>query len=133
MHRGPNPDYQRASVPPSRYGAPAGPGPAPAPSFTFNRANFPNPVSYPRSSPPRGFQSFSTEPPFQVTLINTLKHVQGCAIFYTIRYNNRPTQYHGLRYITQCDYNCSNMVTLHCLCHYSITLLLRIVTLVCYG
>ncbi|XP_026803968.3 serine/arginine repetitive matrix protein 2 isoform X2 [Pangasianodon hypophthalmus] len=69
MHRGPNPDYHRAPVPPPRYGPPGAPGAGPPFPGPFNRPgfppHFPNPVSYPRSIPPPGFQSFSTEPPFQ--------------------------------------------------------------------
>ncbi|KAK3538286.1 hypothetical protein QTP70_034767, partial [Hemibagrus guttatus] len=69
MHHGPNPDYQRAPVPPPRYGPSAAPGAGPPFPGPFNRPSFPlhypNPVSYPRSIPPPGFQSFSTEPSYQ--------------------------------------------------------------------
>ncbi|XP_058254750.1 zinc finger protein 318 isoform X2 [Hemibagrus wyckioides] len=69
MHRGPNPDYQRAPVAPPRYGASAAPGAGPPFPGPFTRTGFPphypNPVSYPRSVPPPGFQSFSTEQSYQ--------------------------------------------------------------------
>lgn len=93
MHRGPNPDYQRAPVAPPRYGASAAPGAGPPFPGPFTRTGFPphypNPVSYPRSVPPPGFQSFSTEQSYQVRLINTLEPAQGCAVLPKARYDNR--------------------------------------------
>lgn len=71
MHRRPNPDYHRAPVPPPRYGPSAASAAGPPFPGPFNRPNFPphfpNPVCYPRSIPPPGFQSFSTEPHYQAT------------------------------------------------------------------
>ncbi|XP_060789194.1 zinc finger protein 318 isoform X2 [Neoarius graeffei] len=70
MHRGPNPDYDpRDPASPPRYGPPGALGSGSAFPGPFNRPafppRFPNPVSYPTSVPPPGFQSFSTEPPYQ--------------------------------------------------------------------
>lgn len=108
MHRGPSSDFRRAPGPPPRYGSPAAlgaaasfPGPFSGPSFP---RHFPNLVSYPTAVPSAGFQSFSSEPPFQVTLT----HTQGWAIFPTARYDNRTTRYRGLRCTARWTYRPSD-------------------------
>ncbi|XP_060735509.1 zinc finger protein 318 isoform X2 [Tachysurus vachellii] len=68
MHRRLNPDYQRDSVPPPRFGPPAAPSDAAhftGPFNTHTYTHFPNTVSYTTSVPPPGYQSFNTDLTYQ--------------------------------------------------------------------
>lgn len=93
MHRGPNPDYDpRDPASPPRYGPPGALGSGSAFPGPFNRPafppRFPNPVSYPTSVPPPGFQSFSTEPPYQVTGMKGLRAGRYRTLYRGFRYRH---------------------------------------------